>query len=86
MKSTMTYHDRPAGPGIKPFGTKGADPATLCILFDRKLFIQATNTIAAIVHEINNAKADISLRRASTTPLKNQFGQTRIHAGVHQTV
>jgi hypothetical protein len=82
----MTYHDRPAGSGIKPFGTKGSDSATRRILFDRKLLMRATNTIAATVYEISNAKTDISLRRASTTPLENRFGQTVIPAGVHQTV
>jgi DNA helicase IV len=82
----VTYHDRPAGLGIKPFGTKGGDPATRRILFDRKLLMHATNTIAAIVYKISNVKTDMSLRRASTTPLENRFGQTRIRAGVHQTV
>jgi hypothetical protein len=48
--------------------------------------MHATNIIAAIVYEISNAKTDISLRRASTTPWENRFGQTRIGAGVHQTV
>jgi hypothetical protein len=86
MKCTVAYHDRPAGPGIQPFGTKGGDPATRRILFDRKLLMHATNTIAAIVYEISNAKTFISLRRALTNPLENRFGQTRIHAGVHQTV
>jgi hypothetical protein len=36
MKCTVVYHDRPAGPGMKSFGTKGGDPATRRILFDRK--------------------------------------------------
>jgi hypothetical protein len=75
-----------AGPGIKPFGTKSGDPATRRILVDRKLLMHATNIITAIVYEISNAKTDISLRRASTAPLENRFGQTRIRAGVHQTV
>jgi hypothetical protein len=72
MKCTVTYHDRPAGPRIKLFGTKGGDPATRRILFDRKFFMHATNTIAAIVYEISNAKTDISLRRASTAALENR--------------
>jgi hypothetical protein len=86
MKCTVTYHDRPAGPGTKFFGMKSGDPATRRILFDRKLLTHATNTIAAIVYEISNVKTDISLRRVSTTPLENRFGQTRMRAGVHQTV
>jgi hypothetical protein len=40
----------------------------------QSLLMHATNTIAAIVYEISNAKTDISLRRASTTPLKTRFG------------
>jgi hypothetical protein len=48
--------------------------------------MHAANTTAVIVYEINNAKTDISLRLAFTTPLENRFGQTRIRAGVHQTV
>jgi hypothetical protein len=48
--------------------------------------MHAINTIAAIVYEISNAKTEISLRRASTTPLQNRFGQTSIGNGVHQTV
>jgi hypothetical protein len=86
MKCTVTYRDRPAGPGNKPFGTKGGDPATRRILFDRKLLMHPTNTIAAIVYEISNAKTNISLRRASTIPLENRFGQTKIRAGVHQAM
>jgi hypothetical protein len=86
MKCTVTYHDRPTGPGIKPFRTKGGDPATRRILFDRKLLMHLTSTIAAIVYEISNAKTDISLRRASITPLENRFGQTRIRTCVHHTV
>jgi hypothetical protein len=86
MKCTVTYHDRPAGPGVKPFGTKGDDSFIRRILLDRKLLTHTTNTIAPIVYEIRNAKTDISLRRASTTLLDNRFGQTRIRAGVHQTV
>jgi hypothetical protein len=82
----VTYQDRPAGPGIKPFGTTGGDPATRCILFDCKLLMHVTNPIAAIASEISNAKTDISLWRASTTPLENRFGQTRIRSRVHQTV
>jgi hypothetical protein len=85
MKCTVAYHDQPA-PEIKPFGTKGGDPATRRILFDFKLLMHATNTIAAIVYETSNPKTDISLRRASITPLENRFGQTRIRASVHQTV
>jgi hypothetical protein len=83
MKCTVTYQDRSVGPEIKPFGTKGGDPTTRRILFDRKLLMHAINTITAIVYEISNAKTDISLRRASTTPLENRFGQTRTRAGVH---
>jgi hypothetical protein len=83
MKCTVTYHDRPAGRGIKPFGAKGGDPATRRILFDRRLLMHATNTITAIVYEISYAKTDISLRRASITPLENRFGQTKIRASVH---
>jgi hypothetical protein len=86
MKCTVTCHDRPARPGIKPFWTKGGDPATRPILFDRKLLMHAINTAAAIVYEISNAKTDISLRRASITPLENRFGQTRIGAGGRRRV
>jgi hypothetical protein len=86
IKCTVTYHDWPAGSGIKPFGTKGGEPDTRRILFDRKLMMHATNTIAAVVYEIRNAKPDISLRRDSTTPLENRFGQITIIAGVHQKV
>jgi hypothetical protein len=71
---------------IKPFGTKGGDPATRRILFDRKLLMHATNTVVEIGYEISNAKTDFSLRRASTAPLENRVGQTRIRAAVHQTV
>jgi hypothetical protein len=28
MKCTVTYRNRPTGPGVKPFGTEGGDPAT----------------------------------------------------------
>jgi hypothetical protein len=56
------------------------------MLFARKLLMHVTNSIAAIVYEISNAKTDISLRRASTTPVENRFGQTTIIAGVHQKV
>jgi hypothetical protein len=83
MKCTVTYHDRPAGSGIKPFGTKAGHPATRGILFHRKLLMHATNTLTAIVYEISNAKTDISLRRAFITRLENRFGQTRIRAGLH---
>jgi hypothetical protein len=48
--------------------------------------MHATNTIAAIVYEISNAKTDLSLRRVSTTPLENRFDQTRIRPGFHQKV
>jgi hypothetical protein len=48
--------------------------------------VHDTNTIAAIVYEISNAKTDISLRRASTTLLENRFAQTRIRTAAHQTV
>jgi hypothetical protein len=36
MECTVTYHNRPVGRGIKPFGAKGGDPATRRILFDCK--------------------------------------------------
>jgi hypothetical protein len=71
MKCTVTYHNRPAAPGIKPFGTKGGDPSTRRILFDHKLLMHATDTITAIVYEISNAKTNILLPRASTAPLEN---------------
>jgi hypothetical protein len=48
--------------------------------------MHTTDTIAAIVYEIRNAKTDISFRRASTTPLENRFGRTRIRVSVHETV
>jgi hypothetical protein len=86
MKCTVTYHDQPAGVGIKPFGTKSDDPRVRRILFDRKLLMHATNSIEAIVNEIHSAKTDISLRRISTSPVENRFGVTRMHAGVHQNV
>jgi hypothetical protein len=84
MKCTVTYHDRPAGPGIKSFGMKGGDPATRRILFHRKLLTHAINIIDEIVQEISNAKSDISVRRTSTTPLENRFGQTGMRDGVRQ--
>jgi hypothetical protein len=86
MKCTATYHDRPAEHGINLFRTNGGDSATRRNLFDRKLLMHATNTIAVIVYEISNAKTDISLRRASTIPLENRFGQTKTRSGIHQTV
>jgi hypothetical protein len=72
MKCTLTYHDRHSGPGIKPFGTKGGDPATGRVLSGLKLLMHPTTTIAVLVCEISNAKTDISLRRTSTPLLENR--------------
>jgi hypothetical protein len=53
-------------------------------MFDSKLLIHGTNTIAGIVDEIQLAGTLISLQRISTVPVEKQFGKARTHAGVHQ--
>jgi hypothetical protein len=55
-------------------------------MFDDKLLIHATNTIAGISSEIKLAKTPISLQQISTAPVEKKFGKTSLHAGVHQTV
>jgi hypothetical protein len=55
-------------------------------LFDYKLLIYATNTIAIIVYEIKLTTTLISLQRISTVPVEKRSGRARMHADVHQTV
>jgi hypothetical protein len=86
MRIRVTYRNRPTGPGVKPFGRKKSGPAQRRLLFDDKLLMHATNSLAGIMYEIKIAVKPISLRRISTTPVENRFGRTRMHAGVHQTM
>jgi hypothetical protein len=55
-------------------------------MFDYKLLIHATNTIAGIVYEIKLARTPISLQRISIVPVEKKIGETRMHVGIHQTV
>jgi hypothetical protein len=55
-------------------------------MFDCRLLIHATNTIAGILYEIKPARTPIFPQRISTLPVEKKFGETRMHAGVHQTV
>jgi hypothetical protein len=81
-----TYESCQTGPGVKPFGRKNDGPTVRRLLFDRKLVMHATNTIAGIVYEIRKATKPISLQRASTVPVEKKSEKIRMHAGVHQTV
>jgi hypothetical protein len=54
-------------------------------MFDDKLLIHVTYTIAEIVHGIKLARTPISLQQIFTVSVEKKFGKTRMHAGVHQT-
>jgi hypothetical protein len=58
------------------------------MLFDQKLLVRATNSIAGIVYEIRNASVGtkISLQHISTVPVEKKFGVTRMNAGRHHTL
>jgi hypothetical protein len=55
-------------------------------MFDYKLLIYATNTIAGIVHKAKLVKTAIYVQRISAVPVEKKFGKTRMHAGVHRMV
>jgi hypothetical protein len=55
-------------------------------MFDYKLLIHSTYIIAEIIHAVKLARTPISLQHISTVPVEKKFGQTRMQAGVHQTV
>jgi hypothetical protein len=86
MQFMASYESSQTGPGVKLFGRKNDGLKVRRLLFDRKLVMHATNTIAGIVYEIKKATKPISLQRASTVPVGEKFGKIRMHAGVHQTV
>jgi hypothetical protein len=68
--------------GAKPFGKKAAGPKERRLMFDSKLLIHATNTIAGIVHKTKLATTPICLQRISTVPVEKKSGKTRMRAGV----
>jgi hypothetical protein len=86
MKCSMTYTSQPLGPGVSFFGRKKSEGAARRTLFDQKLLMHTTNSIAGIVIEIHQAKRPISLQRLMTVPVEKKFGVTRLHAKTHQTM
>jgi hypothetical protein len=86
MKIMVTSESRPVRPRVKLFGRKAAGPKERRLMSYSKLLIHTTNTIAEIACEIKLARTPISLQRISTVPVEQKFGETRIHADVHQTV
>jgi hypothetical protein len=86
MKCNETYRSASLGPGVTAFGRRNSPEAAPRTLFDKKMVMHATNTIAAIIFEIHHATHPISLERISTIPLEKRFGVTRMHAGTHQTM
>jgi hypothetical protein len=60
MRIRVTYMKRRTGPGVKPFGRKNDGPTQRRLLFDHKLLMHATNSIAGIVREITHATKPIS--------------------------
>jgi hypothetical protein len=82
-----TYETNELGPGMSPFGQKERRNITRGTLFNQKLLIHATNSIAGIFYEIRNVPVctKISLQHISTVPVEKKFGVTRMHARRHQT-
>jgi hypothetical protein len=82
MTCLDTYETSELGPGMSPFRQKKGTTMTRRTLFDQKLLVHATNSIAGILYEIRNASVGtkISLRRISTVPVGKKFGVTRMHA------
>jgi hypothetical protein len=61
---------------------------TKCTLFDQKLLIHASDSIAGILYEIRNVPqgTKVTLQWLSTVPVEKEFGVTRMHAGRHPTL
>jgi hypothetical protein len=87
MTIQHTYKQFGFGKGVREHGRQ-SDPDTKRSLFDRKLVRHGSNTIAAIIHEIDQLHPGelLSLQRLSTVPVEKLFGITRLHAKTHQTL
>jgi hypothetical protein len=70
MKINVTYESRLVEPGVTPFGRMAAGPKGWPLMFDHKMLIHTTDTIARIVSEIKLAKMPISLQRIFTVPIE----------------
>jgi hypothetical protein len=90
MKCLDGYYAISAAPRFHPgmvfTGRKTAPPDSRRPLFNRKLLMHASDSVASIIFEIKTAKHPISLQRLMTTPVEKKFGVTRVHAGTHQTM
>jgi hypothetical protein len=86
MKINVTCGSRSAWPGAKPLGRKAAGPKECRLMFDYKLVLHTTNTTTGIVYKIKLARTPISLRVISTVPAEKKLSETRMHAGVYQTI
>jgi hypothetical protein len=69
----------------EPFGQKKTPDATRGSLFDQKLLVHATNSVAGILYEIRNAPqgTPISFQQLLTVSLEKKFSASRMHAGRH---
>jgi hypothetical protein len=82
MKWMPTYQNTEFGRGRSAFGMKTNATTTRRILFDHKLLMHSTNSIARIRYEVRTGKGTISLQRISTVPVekvrsdKNALGKT----------
>jgi hypothetical protein len=69
MKIRVSYESHPLGPGVKPFGRRVPGVKERRLMFDNKLMIHTTNTIAGVVQKIKLTRTPISLQRISIVPV-----------------